>query len=59
VGPSNLALLILPPDLHVLKVALLKEDRSTVLDNRVMRRIYGPKRDYVKGCRRVLNSEKR
>jgi hypothetical protein len=40
------------------KLALLNENRSRVLENRVMRRKCGPKRDDVKGYRRILNSEK-
>jgi hypothetical protein len=39
------------------KPALLKENGSSVLENRVMRRICGLKRDDVKGYRPILNSE--
>jgi len=40
-----------------MKLALLKENRSRVLENRVMRRICGLKRDDVKGYSRILNRE--
>jgi predicted transcriptional regulator len=41
-----------------LKLALLKENKSRVLEDRVMRRIYGLERDDVKGYRLILNRQK-
>jgi len=38
------------------KLALLKDNRWRVLENRVMRRICGLKSDNVKGYKRILNS---
>jgi hypothetical protein len=48
--------IILPVVLYVL-VTLREEHRLKVFENRVLRRISGPKRDEVTGCWRKLHNE--
>jgi hypothetical protein len=38
-------------------MTLRKEDRLRVFENRVLKRIFGPKRDEVIGWRKVYNEE--
>jgi hypothetical protein len=40
-----------------LSLTLREEHRLTVFENRVLRRIFGPKRDEVTGGRRKLHNE--
>jgi hypothetical protein len=55
--------IILPVVLYVCEtwsLTLREEHRLRVLENRVLRKIFGPKRDEVKGeCRKLLNEELR
>jgi hypothetical protein len=45
-------------NLYGIKTDLREEFRLEVFDNRMLRRIYGPKRDEVTGkCRRLHNKE--